>query len=296
MKKKWIVVIVLVIVAVGIAGYFIGQGGLKSEEEKITDELFPKVEDVSSAPDLKYVEPSEAQGKLQVAAQLNKEHWEQLQTLSLEVRIKNNTDQKLVKTIVTYTIIDKSGQVIGSRDAYGVGSGVSNIAPGEVGTANLEMLFSGPRLKEVARVEYSLRDIQFASSPEEAEKPKETKTPEDSEEKQEEPTEEGIYYAAPQDPKTAEEAVVAFAFLCDQERYEEAEEFLTEDFLDDYGSARQAWLHVSQGERLEKVEIIEVYGSPTEKNVEAKLYFEDGSSFITRPGLIKRDGKWKLDS
>ena len=104
-----------------MAAFFLGKGGFKSEEEKLTEDLFPKLEEMGSMPELKYVPVPEAEEKLQVAAQVNKDHWERLGALSVEVKVKNVSDQTLLRSVVIRTLFDKSGKVVGVKTRMGQG-------------------------------------------------------------------------------------------------------------------------------------------------------------------------------
>lgn len=286
MKKKWIIVGLILVLVIGVAVYLIAQGS-KTDEEKTAEELFPKIEDISSAPDLKYIEPEEAKGKLQVEAQLNKEHWEQLRTLSIEVRIKNKTDQLLLRAVVIHTIIDKSGNAI-VRNAYGVGSEVTNVGPGEVGTANLEMLISGSSLKGIDRVEYSLRDIGFASPPAQIEEPEQKEEPEQVEEPKE---------TAPPS-MTPEEVVRKWYDLMKKGKFSEAIELYTPDRrgeIESLGGAKafeEEWQKRSVIRlEIERTEVDE-FGTSVDVIFDwSDGVTEDHSDF----NFVKINGQWKIE-
>ena len=61
MKKLAVILMTVMLVVSGLSG------GCKSEEEKLKEELFPKMEEMGSLPALKYIEKPEAKGKLQVS-------------------------------------------------------------------------------------------------------------------------------------------------------------------------------------------------------------------------------------
>lgn len=153
MKKLILVLMAVLLVAIGVMIV-----GCKSEEEKSKEELFPKIEEMGAMPAIEYVEPPEAKGKLQVQAKIDKEHWERLGALSVEVKVKNVSKQILLKAIVTHSLEFKSGQT--THWDYGVGSTVAHLPPGEIGTADLSMLVLS-NAQTVRRVRISLKDILF---------------------------------------------------------------------------------------------------------------------------------------
>lgn len=95
-------------------------------------------------------------------------------------------------------------------------------------------------------------------------------------------------------PKTPEEVVIAFAFLCDKEDYSEAEKLCADHFIDNYGEPKWAWEKISNGIPLRKVVIIDISKGETSANLHLRFYFKDGSDFLSNPGLVKEDGRWKL--
>lgn len=294
MNKKWILVIVVLILAVaGLVGYIVGRGGSNGEEQR----LFPKIEEMGSLPKLTYVEPPEAKDKLRVEAQVGKEHWEKIGALSLVAKVENKTkDQTLVKAVFIYTLIDKSGKVIGLKD-MAAGAGFNNIKPGEVGTLNLDMLVVA-NAERISRVEYSLRDIKFAvlTTPTIPATP--TPTPPTATATQ--PAEQNVYTVAPKNPKEPAEIVAAFGFLCDQGKYDEATKLVTGNFLKE-GDPRQTWSRISNGKKLTKMVVIDKGPKHTIGlasnlfDLEVRFCFEGGQTFDSNPWLIKESGVWKLD-
>ena len=299
-NKKWMFVGLAVLIIIGIVGFL--TLGPKSDEEKIREaeeEMFPKM-DVGSVPGLTYIEPAEAKGKLQVSAQVNKEHWERIGAFSVQVEVKNKTDNTLLRAVVTHTLIDKSGNVIGMKNSSGVGSEINNIKPGESGTANLEMLVVSEKTKDIGRLEYSLKNIQFSGEATTAPAPTPEKPePEEIKPEDTEPEESNVYTASnyPRDPQTPEGSLAAFFFLCNKGDYTAAEIFCTEGFIDENGSVKAIWSRVSGGALLSKIEITEgrTYEDRGEASRDIILHFEDNSTFSGNPSLEKEDGIWKID-
>jgi len=297
-KKKWIVVIVLVIVVVGVAAYFIGQGGFKSEEERLIEEM-TKPLDVS-VPKGYFVDmpPEVRDGRIKVdKAKVDEEALGQ-GTFDFEVEVTNQSNQVLEYGELAYTIYDGDGQPIGETNRVRPGTKIRNLGPRETIMLHSQSGTIGiGTFREVSKFEYTLRNLQW-SSEESASLPEQVE--EGQIEEEEQPEEKNVYTASnyPKNPQTPGEVVVAFAFLCDQKKYTEAERFCTQDFLEDYGRPKQAWSYISQGEDLKTVKIIavnEFTSNPNKVDVAVRFYFKSGRSFDSNPQLIKEKGEWRLN-
>lgn len=305
MKKKWIIIVaVFLVLAVAGSVYFVG-GGSKNEEAT-AEELFPKMEEMGSMPGLKYVPVPEAEGKLQLDAQVNKEHWERLGTLSIEVKVKNISDQMLLRVLVTHTLFDKSDNVMGTRNAYGVGSEITRLNPGEVGTADLSMLVVS-NAEQISRVEYSLKDVLFAEGSAIVQEPVEEKPTEEP------VSEEGSSYTIleyPQSPKEPKDVVLAFFGYINDGEYEKAVVLTTgaKNATKEEIKARTAELKMAmdemwfQGKKLADItlgESIEVT-TPEREIFRFKgiiLQFTDGTTkeaSAVADKLIKENGQWRI--
>ena len=210
-KNKWIAVIVVLIVIIGaLAGYLIGKDG-KSEESSAED-LFPKIQDIAGAPKIECVG---LEGKIELAAQLNKEHWENIGALSLEVKVKNTTDpgQTLLKATLIKTIFDKSGAAIGLKNT--LAADVLNLKPGEVKTINLDMI--SVNAGNIGKVELLFRDDYQFAEPTVSPAPT-TSTPSAATTQPAGNT----YTTAPKNPQTPGEVLVAFYFLINDGKYLDA--------------------------------------------------------------------------
>lgn len=292
--KKWLLFSLVFIIVVSGAS-----AGCKSEEEKAAEELFPKMEEMGSVPDLKYIEPPGVAGRLEVAAQVNKEHWERLGTLSIEVKVKNISNQTLLRAIVIRTLFDKSGSVMGTRDAYGVGSEITRLNPGEVTTADLSMLVVS-NAEKVSLVEYSLKDIIFAE--ESASAPSEK--PESNEPEKTEGVSVNSAFEYSESPETPEEIVRAFYGLTFDGKYSEAEKLCTQHalrgFQDDGGLERcfkRNLIPEFKGRQVIDIKVkLDIEGDRARTTDFIEWYFDDGTteSFCTLH-LVKVDGEWKVD-
>ena len=45
-NRKWILVMIAVVLVVGVAAYLIGSGGFKSDEERLKEALAPKIKGI----------------------------------------------------------------------------------------------------------------------------------------------------------------------------------------------------------------------------------------------------------
>lgn len=212
-NKKLILIGIVVVLVVGIAAYFIGKGGKSSEE----DQLMPKIQSVSSAPKIEVIG---VEG-LQMTVELNKEHWERVDALSLVVKVKNTGGKTLQRVVITQSLYDKGGGVITQKSMIGE---VTQLKPGETATKNLDMIAINAGEK-IGKVEMGFREVVWAAattSVPTASTPKPTASPK--------PTETpitpvaGTYNASnyPKNPVEPGEVLAAFYFLLKEGKYLDA--------------------------------------------------------------------------
>jgi hypothetical protein len=291
--KKWILILVIGLFAVGLVGYLAGRGGFKSDEQKLEDTLLPKQQSIKSAPNLKYM-PNPSAGGLQVEAQLNKDHWERIGAVSLLVKVRNNSGRALNSANFAITQISKSGSVVGFANGTIAGGQIYNLRPGETATLTLDMIIvSGT--ENIGRIEYSLKDVFFSN----AVSPPPTQIPPPV------ANEGKLYYQAPSNPQTPEEVVAAFYFLLNNKKYIEAAKLLEgveQAIKDGRVTEKQIVDEIPKfapfgpGE-LQSIKVIESWQQDSYARVKIKLFSRGGQEIETGSmSLNKENGRWRLKS
>lgn len=110
-----------------------------------------------------------------------------------------------------------------------------------------------------------------------------------------EPTNQTIFTSAPNNPRTPEETVAAFAFLSHERDYNKARELCTDNFVENYGLPEQAWNLISGGGVLKRIEITDTEIYADKAFISLIFFFENKPSRETIPTLLKQDGFWRLD-
>lgn len=301
-KKKWIaVIVILVLIVTGVVSYlavFKGEG-----KEPSAEDLFPKIQEVSSVPRLK------ATGEigLQLAAQINQDHWERIGALSVVVKVKNVSDKTLQKAIVVKTLFDGTGAAIGIKNTQA--TDVSQLKPGEVFTANLDML--SVNSGSISKVEFSFKQgsvvwVAAHFSP--------TPTPPNVITNQPRTSIGEVSYSIsnyPKDPKLPEEVVVAFFFLLKEKKYLDAARLIEKvEQLIQEGKVDEKLATVSLGEvvvlrdsdSINSIKIENVYIGPRSSTgkiiarVEVAGYSDGIKKDSTQLSLVNESGKWKMEA
>lgn len=293
MKKKclWIIAVVVVLATIGIV-VVVSQN---NSEKKAAEELFPKIQEIVSAPEIKTI----GVDGLQISADLNKEHFERLGALSLVVKVKNTSDKVLQKAVMAKTLFDKSGAAIGLKNTQA--ADVPQLKPGEIHTANLDMISANAQ--SIGRIEIFFREVVWAGAPVSVAS---TTTP-----NQVAPSilVGGNYNTLnyPQNPQNPEEVVAAFYFLLNEKRYlaaarliEKAEPLIESGKITEKQIAADLGKFFQPGDLVSiKTELASIYKTAEgvdKAQVGITLYFKDGKNMHTTPSLVQENGKWKIGS
>lgn len=138
MKKKWIVIIALIVIIVGVAGYFIGQGGPKSDEERLIE--YTEGTDKYAGIFHEYVvSPSvsqEAKGMIEIKYEIDQGQLD-LEILAVGLTLHNTSNDRIIKEVwVSMKVLDDKNTVLSESKKM---LGYRAIGPGE--TKNSPYLF-----------------------------------------------------------------------------------------------------------------------------------------------------------
>lgn len=278
MNKKWIFVIVAVILIGALIGVLIAKNS-SSDEEKIIDELLPpKTQNSGTMPAIGYTPESNG---LAVKAEIITDHWER-GVLSLKITIKNTSDKKLITSRISVNTIDLNGK----RGLEGYGEAVNQLNPGETVTLDLNMVEIGVS-KSIKKVEVFFYKDSIVWGPAPVSTPPKTTTPPSTSTT---PT---------TNPSRTEEQVVRdvvtkwFDFMKNG-KFTEALKLMT---LEGFSAAdlEAGWDKTITRLEITKV-IFEEQVSTPHANVYVKVYLSDGSYEKYYFILYKLDNGWKIDT
>jgi len=279
MNKKWIVLIVVVVLIVGVAAYLVGKGTFSGGEKNLTNytEGTTKYLGLAKSVVVKY---DVLEGEVELGYKINQGHLE-LGMLSIDITLLNKSKRLIKQTEVDFRIINDQG-----KDAYQGYIIFYDLKPGETAVRSGYSMLPLDKLNgEPKKITLTLWKLWEDASPS---PPKTTPTI----------TPKTTVIPSPDSPS---QVVKDFFQVFIDGRYDDLKKYLSSSDLKTLASVEngyQQWVEIvkqqNRAKPIERVEIIRESISGDKANMEYKVFYKNGSAENLGGNLIKEESGWKM--